>query len=202
MSTEFEAWPKIPRHGKGKVIVTEKLDGTNAQIFIVPWFKLLDTNEKVIHKFANEEGDLFCVFAGSRNRYITPEQDNYGFARWVAENIEDLQQLDVGRHFGEWYGAGIQRRYDLDHKRFALFNVQRWGEHNPSTPDCCEAVPILYQDVGEPDTLDKCMSCLKETGSVASKGFMNPEGVIMYNTATKQLLKSTFESPNGKWEEK
>lgn len=55
----FEAFPKLYRL-TGPVIVTEKLDGTNAQIIIT------------------ENGNLY---AGSRTRLITSESDNFGFAR-------------------------------------------------------------------------------------------------------------------------
>lgn len=56
---DFEGFPKISRLSQSCVI-TEKLDGTNAQIWI------------------SEDG---TVRAGSRNRWITPADDNYGFAR-------------------------------------------------------------------------------------------------------------------------
>ena len=96
----FEAFPKIARLSR-EIVITEKIDGTNAQIYIT------------------EDGK---IQAGSRNRIITPEQDNFGFARWVEENHEDLLLLGEGRHFGEWWGQGIQRRYNLEEKRFSLFN--------------------------------------------------------------------------------
>ena len=35
--------------------------------------------------------------------------------------------LVPGRHFGEWWGSGIQRGYGLDEKTFSLFNAYRWG---------------------------------------------------------------------------
>lgn len=69
--------------------MTEKIDGTNGQIVITP------------------EGQ---VFAGSRNRYVEPGNDNYGFAQWVKSNEAALRDLlGPGRHYGEWWGAGIQR---------------------------------------------------------------------------------------------
>lgn len=82
----FEAWPKIPRHA-GKIVITEKLDGTNAQVFIP------------------ESGDE--IYAGSRTRWITPQQDNYHFAEWVQANRTELLKLGPGRHFGECCGSGI-----------------------------------------------------------------------------------------------
>lgn len=165
---EFESFPKISRL-KRQCVITEKIDGTNAQIAIT------------------EDGGFFT---GSRNRWITPEDDNYGFARWAYENKEELLKLGVGRHYGEWWGQGIQRRYGLNEKRFTLFNVHRWTEGLPS---CCFLVPILYQ--GEYDThiIDKVMEDLRISGSVASPGYMNPEGIVVYHSASKVLSKITFE---------
>ena len=79
--------------------VTEKLDGTNASIYIT------------------ESGDMLV---GSRNRWITPTNDNYGFAKWAERNREELMKLGPGHHFGEWWGNGIQRAYGLKEKKFSL----------------------------------------------------------------------------------
>lgn len=56
------------------------------------------------------------MMPNSRTRWITPEDDNYGFAKWANENKEELLKLGIGQHFGEWWGSGIQRGY----------NLQRW----------------------------------------------------------------------------
>lgn len=172
----FEQFEKIPRLSRDCVI-TEKIDGTNAQVFI------------------GEDGE-FRV--GSRKRWITPEDDNYGFARWAYEHREQLEQLGPGRHFGEWWGSGIQRRYGLDHKRFSLFNVGRWDEGN--TPECCHVVPVLYRGIFGTDVIEHILKALEETGSVASPGFMNPEGLIIYHEAARKMFKKTIigdEKPKG-----
>lgn len=74
----FEKFPKIPRLNR-EIVITEKLDGTNASIEIT------------------DEGEFLV---GSRNRYITPESDNYGFARWAYANKEELLKLGPGRNGG------------------------------------------------------------------------------------------------------
>jgi hypothetical protein len=104
---EFSEFPKMARLSR-EVIITEKIDGTNAQILITKDNRLL---------------------TGSRTRWITPNDDNYGFAKWVEENREEVLKLGIGRHFGEWWGSGIQRGYNLPkgEKRFSLFNVSRWA---------------------------------------------------------------------------
>lgn len=116
----FVEFPKIARFNR-EVIVTEKIDGTNAQILV------------------NDTGDE-VVGVGSRTRWISPKDDNHGFAGWVQKNKEELLRLGPGSHFGEWWGAGIQRTYGLKEKRFSLFNVSRW-EHD--RPACCGVVPVL-----------------------------------------------------------
>jgi hypothetical protein len=166
---EFVAFPKIPRL-KRDITITEKIDGTNAQIVIT------------------EDGDLLT---GSRNRWITPESDNYGFARWAQGNRDELLKLGVGQHFGEWYGSGIQRGYGLSEKRFALFNTARWGEHNPP-PACCEVVPVLYH--GTMADTSTVLERLRYLGSVAVPGFAKPEGIIVYHSAAQQMFKVLLEN--------
>ena len=134
-SVTFTPFPKIGRMKRGCVI-TEKIDGTNAAVRIAPLPIASDA------PYTSVVGD-YAVFAQSRSRFITPDDDNYGFARWVAENASSLVELGEGIHFGEWWGAGIQRRYGLTEKRFSLFNVGRWK--NAVLPACCSLVPILYE---------------------------------------------------------
>ncbi|PCI54175.1 MAG: hypothetical protein COB36_10815 [Alphaproteobacteria bacterium] len=167
MSLDFEAFPKMARLSR-EIIITEKIDGTNAQICI------------------GENGEFLV---GSRKRWITPEDDNYGFARWAHENKDDLMTLGHGRHFGEWWGQGIQRRYDMDRKAFSLFNVSRWAAERP---ECCDVVPILYRGDFSQSNIELCLDGLKQLGSLASPGFMNPEGVIVFHTAANIGFKKTI----------
>lgn len=169
----FEEFPKIGRLSRG-MVVTEKIDGTNAQIIIT------------------EEWEFGC---GSRSRLITPEQDNYGFARWAYDNKDELMKLGPGRHFGEWWGSGCQRGYGLEkgEKRFSLFNVGRWTKPGVILPSCVSVVPVLYEGDFSLTKIDEIMANLKSNGSWASPGFMNPEGVVIFHTATRTLFKKTFE---------
>lgn len=168
---EFEEFPKIPRL-KRNCVITEKIDGTNAQVHIT------------------EDGE---VLAGSRSRYVTPEADNFGFARWVAANREELLKLGPGRHFGEWWGAGVQRGYGLKNgeKRFSLFNVGRWKQED--LPACVGLVPVLYEGAFSSDIIDQCIDDLAQYGSKASPGFMKPEGIVVYHAAARSLFKVTIE---------
>lgn len=180
MTIEFKPFPKIGRLSKvNGCVITEKLDGTNASIYI------------------GENGDFLV---GSRNRWITPERDNYGFAKWAYENEEELRGLGPGHHFGEWWGYGIQRGYNLKEKRFSLFNTGRWTNPNSNKPDCCDVVPVLGFCEFFRDEIDKFMLELRLGGSKASPGFMDPEGICIYHTYTDSIFKRTFEGDKSKFE--
>jgi hypothetical protein len=199
----FVPAPKTPRLNR-EIIVTEKVDGTRATIFI------------------DDSGELFC---GSRNKWITPQEDNYGFARWAEDNREELLKLGPGRFEGEWWGQGIQRNYGLTERRFSLFNVARWvprtglggatlalpgitqvipgarqadGTYAPSTfkegPACCHVVPVLWRGNFHSQHIENTLENLRANGSYAAPGFMRPEGIVIYHTASKQLFKATCQN--------
>lgn len=165
---QFQPFPKIPRLSRD-IIITEKIDGTNAQIYVA------------------EDG---TVKAGSRNRWITPEDDNFGFARWVKNREFELATaLGIGRHYGEWWGYGIQRGYGLVEKRFTLFNPERYS--NIFTPHF-SVVPILYQGIFDLDEVWRTLNDLHINGSRVAPGFKDPEGVVIYHKASGQLFKKTI----------
>jgi hypothetical protein len=193
----FVEFPKIARLSR-EVVITEKIDGTNAQVYIAPSGTFVDV-ESIIAE--HEDGRV--MLAGSRNRYITPAADNFGFARWVKEHADELWQLGEGRHFGEWWGSGIQRGYGLQNgeKRFSLFNVARWAdvrnrEKFPNDrPACCHVVPVLSSPDAVFDNIDwrATLAWLAHHGSFAAPGFMKPEGIVIFHTASGQLFKKTIE---------
>lgn len=187
---EFQGFPKIARLSR-EIIITEKIDGTNAQILIT------------------EENQ---ILVGSRTRWITPQDDNFGFAKWVEENKQEVLKLGVGRHFGEWWGSGIQRGYNLPkgEKRFSLFNVSRWAlfgtepqrilTPNPNVekyqevlPECIGLVPVLYRGIFDTVKVDEVLLDLKNNGSYTSKGFMNPEGIVIFHVAGNVGFKKTID---------
>lgn len=173
----FEEFPKIARLNRD-CIVSEKIDGTNAQIII------------------NEYGE---IAAASRSRLITPDDDNYGFAKWVQANKAELMALGPGRHFGEWWGSGIQRKYGLLEKRFSLFNAERWTDD--ARPQCCHVVPVLYRGIFNTSAISECIERLREHGSVAAPGFIKPEGIIVWHAAARIGFKATLEKDEkSKWE--
>ncbi len=175
---KFEAMQKIGRLSRGCTI-TEKIDGTNASIYISD--PETDPNFGV-------GTQLFLT--GSRTRWITPTDDNYGFSRWAHEHKDELMQLGPGHHFGEWWGLGIQRRYGLTEKRFSLFNTNRWKDKHPS---CVGLVPVIFEGLFSSEAVENSLSHLRMYGSMAVPGFMQPEGIVIYHHATKQLFKKTLE---------
>lgn len=171
--SEFQPWPKIARLNRD-ITVTEKIDGTNAAVIV---------------------GDDLSVAAQSRKRLITPDDDNFGFARWVAENAEPLASLlGPGRHFGEWWGSGIQRGYGLTkgEKRFSLFNTARYGEVDFSEVPGVGTVPVLYRGPFSQAEIERALLHLGVYGSRAAKGFHDPEGVIIFHSAAQQMFKVTI----------
>lgn len=195
MFPEFQEFKKIPRLSRN-ITITEKIDGTNGVIYI---------------------DEVGIIYAGSRNRWLWCSQqdkvcnDNYGFASWVREHQEELKQLGIGFHYGEWWGQGIQRNYGLKEKRFSLFNTTRWCLYNESpklisinpktkeekyqdkAPQGCHIVPVLYEGIFSEEMIGNCLMTLGEFGSKAVPGFMKPEGIVIYHQAAKQYFKKTIE---------
>jgi hypothetical protein len=190
----FQPFPKLARLSRGCVI-TEKLDGTNAQIYIVDPDTLEGSEyEEVVQTDPTASVGGLLIYAGSRTRLITPGKltDNYGFAGWVQQNADELVKLGEGRHFGEWYGQGIQRNYGLNERRFALFDTSRWPAERPR-PSCVEVVPVLHSGEFSTAVIDHIMWELQATGSVAVDGFKNPEGIVIYHQASRTQFKKTFD---------
>jgi hypothetical protein len=166
---EFEAFPKIPRLERD-CIVTEKIDGTNGQIVI------------------DEAG---VVMVGSRNRWLSEKEDNYDFYKWVMAHRDALiVELGVGKHYGEWWGVGIGRKYNLFERRFSLFNTSRWKDQ-PLT--VCQLVPVLYEGPFNTAIIQDCLNELVKTGSKAAPEFMKPEGVVIFHKASQYVFKKTIE---------
>lgn len=212
MTIEFTAWPKTPRLFRD-MIVTEKLDGTNAGIHV----RKLDEEEIDLawsgpdgypDDYIAVDGELYEVVAQSRKRLLAPGKltDNFGFAAWVYEHRRALvPYLGVGLHYGEWWGNGIQRGYGLPEgdKRFSLFNVHKYGalgvgqDHPTDTRTRVPGlglVPLLDQHTFSTERVEQIKRDLVEGGSKAAPGFMKPEGVIVYHTAARTTMKSLIEN--------
>jgi hypothetical protein len=202
---EFKEWPKTPRLLRN-ITITEKIDGTNAAIGVVPVDRGTTTEDQDPSVFAyiHTPDGLMGVYAQSRTRLITPGKatDNYGFAGWVQQNAAELVDLlGEGLHYGEWWGNGIQRRYDRAEKWFSLFNTERYHGFEERTALNITSVPVLYQGPNDTGAVAAALESLRTHGSVAAPGFMNPEGICVYQAASRTISKVTLDANDaGKWE--
>lgn len=169
---EHVEFSKIARLSR-ECVITEKIDGTNGCICI------------------GEDGEFLV---GSRTRWLSPMSgDNHGFLLWAMTNKDELMKLGPGRHYGEWWGSGIQRGYGLkNEKRFSLFNIYRWAD-NTVRPACCHIVPELWRGIFNTLDVVEQLDILRRTGSKAAPGFMRPEGIVIFHTAQGFLFKKTIE---------
>jgi hypothetical protein len=179
---EFKKFPKIERYDVVEFTITQKLHGSNAQVYI----------------FETENGlDLLC---GSRSRWITPEDDNFGFAKFVQNNKQDfMDTLGIGRHYGEWVGKGINTGEGLIDKQFFLFNWKRWvfiplPENVRRIPLISHGHTFLYELDGR---IECAMEDLKESGSKICPGYMKPEGIVIEINGV--FYKKTFENEEVAW---
>ncbi len=203
---EFKGWGSTTRENKSKTI-TEKIDGTNACI--------VAQNGKVT--------------AQSRKRIITPDDDNFGFAKWVYDNAGALlDTLGYGYHYGEWYGEGIQKNpLGIEGKRFALFHATKYTEANGydlSRVDNLETVPLLHHGQCNVWTIPDIVQDLETYGSRVQgakteviTGYIpgmdneqpyaytkaaKAEGIIIWNNETKTRTKLLLENDAfHKWEQ-
>lgn len=113
-----------------------KLHGTNAGIRILEDFKLQPQ---------------------SRERLLTIQSDNAGFAAFVAMNEQDIRELfryvlnlEVGDTvYGEWIGPGIQKGVALSQlpaKQFVIFGMRKPDESNHPVPMFVNAGQIFHID--------------------------------------------------------
>lgn len=180
---EFKPFEKIPRWSTQDIVITEKIDGTNASIWI--------------------NDDCTEIKCGSRTRWITPDDDNFGFAGWVFQNRDAILTLGKGCHSGEYWGFGIQRSYNLRERRFSLFNTLRWNTEEQQERlrqiVGVAVVPTLYQGPFSESAIDETLDKLWKDGSSANPGFTNPEGVVIYMPGSRSLFKKTFEGNISKY---
>ena len=169
---EFRKWGSTPRWHNGMTI-TEKINGTNGGIIIY-------------------NGQ---VKAQSRKRIITPDDDNFGFARWVYDNAGALMDtLGYGYHYGEWFGEGIQKNpLGIEGKRFALFHATKYTPANGydlEQVDNLETVPLLHHGQATvwtiPDILADLVAGSKVVGA---KEGAESEGIIVWHKETQQKYK-------------
>lgn len=169
--TDHQMFPKIPRLQKVNVVITEKLDGTNAVIWLSP-----DKSEMKV---------------GSRNRWVGDSklEDNSGFYQFCQENKEYLMRLHPGFNYGEFMGPKIQgNRYELEKKELYLFDTRRAGEFEDT--NTIKVVPHLMTT-----PLDDLPEHLSKYNNM--KSTLNPkanaEGVMLYFTELNKYIKVIYD---------
>lgn len=191
---EFVKFPKLSRVNNQEVTITEKVDGTNACIAILPTEMHVDDrppDDKCLGRVVSPQAgfDTVSVYAQSRKRFITPDNDNFQFATHVEPHIDRLvDTLGIGRHYGEWAGTGIQRGYQID-KSFWLFDPWRYdedllndynlGNDDHDTELYINTVPVLWQGkmLDLTEGIDQSIWDLLTNGSQI--GYANPEGIVI-----------------------
>lgn len=150
------------------------------------------------------------VLVQSRKRIITPDDDNHGFAAWVAAYAGVWQQIagdkDSVTVFGEWFGQGVNQGDAVctaKEKQFAVFAVVLNAETLVSDPGAIEGwlAPALHlarlhvlpwhgdpfaldlRGHRDPDTLNAMVAAIGERDPWAADvlGIEGPgEGVVAY----------------------
>jgi hypothetical protein len=221
----YPAMPPIARLHR-PWIFTEKLNGTNGLIVIadVEATARAGTFPPPLASLAgfgfDQDSDAPVmvgvsagIWAGSKNQWLGPDGDNFGFGRWVRDNATALiETLGGGIHRGEWWGSGIQTGYGLPkgERRFSLFNTSKWtspgayvaGQTSPDAVVLDDAaipglgvVPVLEAYVDGHDlnaTMISWLDLLQYQGSHAAPGFMDAEGVVAYQPSSGSCFKATI----------
>jgi len=61
-------------------------------------------------------------------------------------------------------------------------------------PVCCDVVPVLGRwDTFDPFAIRAALHTLAQHGSAAAPGFMRPEGIVVFHSASGILFKATLE---------
>lgn len=169
---EFVEYGKTPRLFRD-IVITEKIDGSNCVIGI-------DAEDGIVR-------------AGSRTKWLD-DADHFEFRKWCHENRDSLiEDLGTGLHRGEWFGMGMQRKYGMDHREFALFNTGKWKDVEFKTKNL-RTVPILYEGVWDHFAIQRALDELIYHGSLAAPGFMRPEGICIFHTQANIVFKVLVEN--------
>lgn len=184
MTVEFESFGKIERYEKANATITEKIDGSNACIVI-------------------DETGVALIQSRKRALNVGKQNDNFGFAQWVRGNEQEIIAFfGHGRHYGEWFGCGIQRGYGMRERCFAPFNTGLFPEDRVDWIDGVVPTPVLWQGMlcDLSAGVEESMDILANEGSQTKPGFAwTAEGCMIWSRATG-YLKVPFEGAH-KWEQ-
>jgi len=102
------------RDKNDKIIVTEKLDGSNVCV-------------------ANIGGDIVALGRAGWRAYSSPYLQHQYFAVWVSRNLErfyEILQPSETLH-GEWLAQAHGTKYELTHEPFVIFDLMQDGKRLP-----------------------------------------------------------------------
>lgn len=191
---DFKSFPKIEPIVKLHMTITQKIHGSNGQILI---------QRRYEYNVPGVENPL-TIKAGSRHRWLTPDDDNHGFCKWVYANQEALISiLGEGRHYGEWCGKGINAGEGLDRKHFILFDWWKYDwKDDVGIPNTLglKPVPVLYKGKFSYEAIEETMFALKMSGSKLVPGYMKPEGIVI--DINGQKFKKVFDAEETGWKRK
>lgn len=179
---EFKSFGKIENIKKfnSRMVITQKINGTNAQIFI-----------------KKRDDGSYCVLAGSRNRWLTVDNDNYGFCAWLENNLDAIIDFfGEGRWYGEWAGNGISAGEGLPDKNFVMFDWHRRKDMPKETALNILYVPVLYTGAYDLQQIEKVSESLRIGGSKLAE-FDRPEGIVVDFNGEK--YKKVFNQEESKW---
>lgn len=151
-----------------RIIVTEKLDGSNTAV-------------------ANIDGNIHALTRAGYLAHTSPYEQHHLFDRWVRSGVEfanalwlDMLQPGEVLH-GEWLALAHGTKYKLEHEPFVAFDLTRNGKRVPhdELQDRCIAYAIRTAYVihnGGPISVADAMTAL---GTFGHHGALEPaEGVV------------------------
>jgi len=142
-----------PRDRKDRIIVSEKLDGSNVGV-------------------ANLGGKILALGRSGYLAQSSPYEHHQLFAAWVRENEDRFGFLKDGERLcGEWLALAHGTRYELKHEPFVAFDIMRgeeraiFEEFSGRVGAAGICVPtVLFTGQGESFAVEDAMKKLGEFG--------------------------------------
>jgi len=152
-----------PRDAKDRIIVSEKVDGSNVGV-------------------ARVDGVLIPLIRAGYAALSSQYEQHQLFAAWIFERLNQFEWLiDGQRVCGEWLAQAHGTRYQLRHDPFVVFDVftgdQRWPyDAMQAAINTHGLIATHLLSDGPPVSIDRAMSLLGEYGH---HGAIDPaEGVV------------------------
>ena len=157
------------------VLAVEKLDGTNVSIVV-------------------DNGQLTSIWNRTARIPFFTKGKSFIIKGLLNSFERGYCDLPDGQHFGEWWGAGIGKRYPGAPKVFSLFNTTRWQVlKDQGFLTVCDVVPTLYEGRFDTHICDKVVADLIITGSRVWPDAKS-EGIVVFHKAAGSLFKVTCEN--------